>query len=86
MGFVLASLSRETHNNASEASLRIAVALQLLGHGGEDTGWQCHVEHAVLLLRLAFVLDLLKVLVQVDKTIILIILAGNVGTHLAELI
>lgn len=81
-----ARLSRETHNNASETALGVAVALQLLGHSGEDTGRQCHVEDAVLLLRLTVVLDLLEVLVQADEGIILIILARNIGAHLAELI
>jgi hypothetical protein len=35
---------------------------------------------------LAALLDLLEVLVQVDKGVILVVLAGNVGAKVAELV
>lgn len=75
-----------THDNASKTRLGVAVALQLLGHGDEDTGGKRHVEDTILLLGLAALFHLLKVLVEVDERVILVVLAGNVRTQLAELI
>ena len=75
-----------THNNTGQALLGVAVTLQLLRDGNEDTGGQSHVENAVGLLSLAAGLNLLKVLVKVDERVILIVLAGNVGAEGAELV
>lgn len=76
----------KTHNNASKAALGVTVALQLLRHGSENTRGQSHVEDAVLFLGLATVLDLLEMLVEIDKGIVLVVLAGDVRAQLAELV
>ena len=76
-----------THNNTGKTTLGVAVALQLLGHGDENTRGQRHVEDAVVLLAaLATLLDLLEVLVEVDKRLVLVVLTGDVGAQLAELV
>lgn len=73
-----------THDDTSKAIPRIAVALQLLRDGDENTGGQSHVEDPVLLLLT--LLDLIKVLVEVDKGFILVILARDVGAVFAEVV
>lgn len=75
-----------THNDAGEAALGVAVALQLFRHGNENTRRQRHIEDTVLLLALTALLDLLEVLVEVDERLILVVLARDVGAQLAELI
>lgn len=77
---------RSTHNNTGQALLGVAVALQLLRDGNEDTGGQGHVENPVGLLSLAAGLNLLEVLVKVDERVILVVLAGDVGAEGAELV
>lgn len=73
-----------TYDNTGQTVLGVAVALQLIGDGNEDTGGQSHVEDAVLLLLALF--DLVEMLVEVDERIILVVLTGDVGAHLAEVL
>lgn len=73
-----------TYDDTSEAIPRVAVALQLLRNGNENTGWKSHVEDSVLLLLA--LLDLIEVGVEVDKGFILVILARNVGAEFAEVV
>jgi hypothetical protein len=80
------AFAQATYNNTSETALGVAVALELLRNSNENTWRQGHVEDTVGLLSLAALLDLLEVLVQVDKGVILVVLAGNVGAEVAELI
>lgn len=71
-----------TYDDSRNAVLRIAVPLQLLGHGDEDTGRQRHVEDSVLFLLSLF--DLLQMPVEIDERIILIILTRDICAHLTE--
>lgn len=71
-------------DDPGETVLGVAVALQLIGDGDEDTGGQSHVEDTVLLLLALF--DLVEMLVQVDEGVVLVVLAGDVGAHLAEVL
>lgn len=64
--------------------MRIAVALQLIRHGNEDTGGQSHVEDSVLLLLALF--DIVEVLVEADKGLVLVVLTRGVGAKLAEVV
>ena len=73
-----------TYDDTSEAIPRVAVALQLLRHGNENTGGQSYIEDSVLLLLALF--DLVEMLVEVDERIILVVLTGDVGAHLAEVL
>ena len=73
-----------TYDDTSEAIPRVAVALQLLRHSNENTGGKSHVEDSVLLLLT--LLDLIEVGVEVDKGLILVILARNVGAVFAEVV
>lgn len=73
-----------TYDDTSEAIPRVAVALQLLRHGNENTGGQSHIEDSVLLLLA--LLDLIEVGVEVDKGFILVILTRNVGAEFAEVV
>lgn len=73
---------KATYDDTGETVLRVAVALQLVGDGDENTGGQSHVEDSVLLLLA--LLDLIEVVVEVDERVVLVILTGNVGAELAE--
>lgn len=73
-----------TYDDTSETIPRVAVALQLLRNGNENTGGKSHVEDPVLLLLALF--DLVEVGVEVDKGFILVILARNVGAVFAEVV
>ena len=73
-----------TYNNTRNAVLGVAVALQVLGHCDEDAGRESHVVYPVVLL--ATLLNLLHVLLESNKRLILVILARNVRAELAELI
>lgn len=73
-----------TYDNAGNAVLGVTAFLQVLRDNGED-GWrQGHVEETMRLL--ATLLELLKVLLEVLKGLILVILSGNVGADLGELV
>lgn len=71
-----------TYNDSRNSILGIAVPLQLLRYRNEDTRWQGHVEHSVLLMLAS--LDLLEVPIEVLEGLILIILTRNVGAELAK--
>jgi hypothetical protein len=73
-----------TYNNARDAVLGIAVALQVLRNGDENTGRESHVEYPVVLL--ATLLKLLHVLLELDEGLVLVVLAGNVRAEAAELL
>lgn len=71
-----------TYDNTSNAVLGVAVALELVGNGGENARGEGHVVDSVLLLLA--LLNLLEVLVEVDERVILVVLTGDVGAELAE--
>lgn len=73
-----------TYNNTSNALGRVAAPLQVLRHNGEDTGRQCHVEQPMCLL--APLLQLLQVLVEALERLVLVVLSGDVGAKLAEVL
>lgn len=73
---------KATYDDTGETVLGVAVALQLVGDGDENTGGQSHVEDSVLLLLA--LLDLIEVVVEVDERVVLVILTGDVGAELAE--
>ena len=73
-----------TYDDPSQTLLGVTVALQLIGDGNEDARGQGHVEDTVLLLLALF--DLVEMLVEVDERIILVVLTGDVGAHLAEVL
>ena len=73
---------RVTYDNAGHTAGGVAVPLQLVGHSSENTGRKSHVKDAVLFLLA--LLDLLEVLVEVDKGLVLVVLARDVCTQLAE--
>jgi hypothetical protein len=64
-----------TYNNARDAVLGIAVALQVLRNGDENTGRESHVEYPVVLL--ATLLKLLHVLLELDEGLVLVVLARS---------
>jgi hypothetical protein len=72
-----------TYDNSSNASLWVAVLLQVLRDCGEDTWWQSHIEDPVRLL--ASLLKLIQVLVQLNKRLILVVLSGDVGASTAKI-
>ena len=76
--------SGETHDNTSDAVLWVAVLLQLLRDNREDTWWQCHVENTVVLLSSLF--QLIEVLAQGDKGLILVILTRDVCADFQEVL
>jgi hypothetical protein len=71
-----------THNDASNAVLGVAVALQVLRDGDEDARRKRHVEDPVRLL--ATLLELLDVFPQVDEGVVLVVLARDIGAVTAE--
>lgn len=75
---------RATYDDTGQPIFGVAVALQLIGDGDEDTGRESHVEDPVLLLLA--LLDLIEVLVEVDEGLILVVLTGDVGAQLAEVL
>jgi hypothetical protein len=75
---------RATYNDARNAVLGIAVALQVLRNGNEDTGRESHVEYPVVLL--ATLLKLLHVLLELNEGLVLIVLAGNIRAEAAKLL
>jgi hypothetical protein len=75
---------RATYDNARNAVLGIAVALQVLRNGDENTRRESHVEYPVVLL--ATLLKLLHVLLELDEGLVLVVLAGNVRAEAAELL
>ena len=73
----------KTHNDTSNSLGWIAVALQVLGNCDENTGGKGHVKDPV---RFATtLLNLFQVLSELDKGIVLVVLAGDVGAEAAEL-
>jgi hypothetical protein len=78
------SCRRATYNDAGNALLRVAVALQVLRDCGENAGWERHVEDPVGLL--ATLLKLLEVLLKCNERVILVILPGNVCAEAAKLV
>jgi hypothetical protein len=73
-----------TYNDAGNTLGRVAAALEVLGHDGEDAGRKRHVEETVGLR--AALLEILKVLCKLVERLILVVLTGNVGAELAELV
>lgn len=71
------------YNDTSNAALGVAVALQVLGNCDEDARGQRHVEDAVGLLAALF--NLLHVLFELEKGVVLVVLAGDVGAEAAKL-
>jgi hypothetical protein len=69
------------YNDASNAFGRVTALLQMLGHNGENTGREGHVENAVGLGSAGF--QLLEVLVELVEGLILVVLAGDVGAQIA---
>ena len=76
--------TRETHNDASEALFRVAVLLEVLRDGDEDARRQGHVKYTVRLLLVLF--EVAEVRFELLEALVLVVLAGNVGTHAAELL
>ena len=70
------------YNDSGDTLLGVAVLLQVLGDGNEDTGRQGHVEDTVGLL--ATLLELTKVGLELLEALVLVVLARNVGAHAAE--
>lgn len=73
----------DAYNNASDAVLGVAVALQVLRDGNKDAGWERHVKYSVGLLPA--LLKLLNVFPKVDKRIVLVVLARDVGAETTKL-
>jgi hypothetical protein len=73
-----------TYNDPRNAVLGVAVALQVLGDWDEDAGWERHVEYPVRLL--AALLQLAQVLFELDKGLVLVVLAGDICAEAAELL
>lgn len=78
------SCTRATYDDARNAVLGVAVALQVLGDCDEDAGRESHVEYPVVLL--AALLDLLHVLLKSDEGFVLVVLARDVRAELAEFV
>lgn len=73
-----------TYNNSGDALLGIADLLQVLGNNSEDARGKSHVEQTVCLGPVF--LELLQVLLELLERLILIILTGDVGADLSELL
>lgn len=71
-----------THDDSGETLLGVAVLLQLLRNGNEDTGRKGHVEDTVGLL--ATLLELTKVFLELLEALVFVVLARNVRAHAAE--
>lgn len=71
-----------TYNDTSDTPGWVAASLQVLGDNGKDTGRQRHVEQAVRLWP--SLLQVLEVVVQNSKGLILVVLAGNVSAQAGE--
>lgn len=76
-------IMQNTHDNSGNATLWIAVLLEVLRNGGEYGRWQSHVEDSVLLL--ATLLKLLQMLLEFLERFVLVVLATNVRTYFGEL-
>jgi hypothetical protein len=74
----------KTHDDTGHTALGIAVPLQVLRDGDEDTGWKRHVEDSVSLL--ATLLELLDVFPQIDERVVLVVLAGDISAETTELL
>jgi hypothetical protein len=77
------SCRRVAYDDSRDALLRVAVALQVLGDCGEDAGWERHVEDPVGLVTP--LLELLKVLFELDEGIVLVVLSRDVCAEATEL-
>jgi hypothetical protein len=73
-----------THNDSGNALGRVAASLEMLRHDGENARRQSHVEDTVSLGATG--LEPLKMLVQLEEGLILVVLAGDVGAQLAKLL
>jgi hypothetical protein len=71
-------------NDTSNAVLGIADLLEVLRDNGEDTGRQSHVKETMGLG--STLLELLQMLVQDNEGLVLIVLTGDVGATVAELV
>lgn len=73
-----------THDDASNALFRVAASLEVLRHDCEDAGGKRHVKETVSLLAPA--LQILEVLVEGQEGLILVVLACDVRTEVAEVL
>jgi hypothetical protein len=73
---------RATYDDASNAALWVAVALQVLRDCDEDAWWKRHVEYPVGLLAALF--DFLEVLFQLNEGLVLVVLTRHVRAEAAE--
>lgn len=73
-----------THNDTGDALCGVAASLQVLRDNCEDTGGESHVEKTVCLL--APLLQVLKVLVEGEEGVVLIVLARDICAELAEVL
>ena len=75
-------MNKDTYNDTGDAVGWVAVLLQLLGDSGENAWWKSHVEYTVLLL--SAILKLLKVVLEANERLILVILTGDVAADILE--
>lgn len=73
-----------THNDPAHPSLRVTMLPQTCLHAWENTGGQRHIEQAILLLLSSS--NLLKSLPESLERLFTSLMAGYVGTSLAELL
>ncbi len=72
-------------NNSVYATTRdVAMFLEILGNGNEDTGGESKIEEAVALLGLVLGFDLFQVLVEVIKSGAVLVTAGNIRGDVLE--
>jgi len=75
-------VNKDTYNDTGDAVGWVAVLLQLLGDSRENAWWKSHVEYTVLLL--SAILKLLKVGLETNERLILVILTGDVAADILE--
>jgi hypothetical protein len=80
--FAKFATTSETHNNAGNATLWVAVPLQLIRNCGKDARRKRHVKDSVLFFLV--LLNLSKMLCEVNERLVLIVLTANIGAELAE--